>query len=213
MADDPPPPAHGRDPDPRPRGGEVAPRPGARRRGAARPRHAAAGADDRGRPGGRPGRFGGRREPGPGHARARRGVRRPGPPPARPRPQLRGRGSPRPGGRGGRAGAPRPAGGPAASSTERRSTPLIAAADVDDDADRGARPGPPRTGHERAATCARRTSSPARSAATAATPTPSGPRPPAARYLERDGPLGIDVDTPDDLLLVDEMTHARDEAG
>ena len=34
-----------------------------------------------------------------------------------------------------------------------------------------------------------------------------------ARYLERDGPLGIDVDTPDDLLLVDEMTHARDEAG
>lgn len=34
-----------------------------------------------------------------------------------------------------------------------------------------------------------------------------------ARYLERDGPLGIDVDTPDDLLLVDEMSQARDEAG
>jgi 2-phospho-L-lactate guanylyltransferase len=34
-----------------------------------------------------------------------------------------------------------------------------------------------------------------------------------ARYLERDGPLGIDLDTPDDLLLVDEMARAQDEAG
>jgi 2-phospho-L-lactate guanylyltransferase len=32
-----------------------------------------------------------------------------------------------------------------------------------------------------------------------------------ARYLEQDGTLGIDVDTPEDLLLVDEMDRARDQ--